>query len=86
MRCAACNNVLTDREASRKFLYSGKYTDLCSICLDTISDVAPTQDDSFRGNESKDIDKGLDDANSDVDETLFGLGQRDVGNLSVDGG
>jgi hypothetical protein len=48
MRCVACDERLTPREASSKFLYSGTYTDMCSKCLDTIRDMAPTQDDDVR--------------------------------------
>lgn len=66
MRCAACDERLTTREASRKFLYSGKYTDLCSKCLDTIRDMAPTEDDDVR-QAPPDLDddvqpEGVDDA------------------------
>jgi hypothetical protein len=57
MRCVACDDRLTPRESSSKFLYSGKYTDLCTKCLDTIRDVAPTQDDDVRL-APPDIDQG----------------------------
>lgn len=67
MRCVACDAELTDRESRSKFLYSGKYTDMCSACLDTISEEAPTQDDSFRGNEATNLDEGVNDAESQVD-------------------
>lgn len=48
MRCVACDERLSAKEARAKFLNSGKYTDLCTKCLDTIRDVAPTQDDDVR--------------------------------------
>lgn len=48
MRCEACDERLTPKEASRKFLYSGTYTGLCSTCLETIRDMAPTEDDDVR--------------------------------------
>lgn len=48
MRCIACDEALTDKEATRKFLHSGTYTQMCNKCLDTIRDAAPTEDDDVR--------------------------------------
>mgnify|MGYP000155326484 CR=1 FL=1 len=39
MRCDCCNNILSDREATRKFALSGEYTNTCDNCLSHISDV-----------------------------------------------
>lgn len=39
MRCDCCNNILSDREATRKFALSGEYTNTCDSCLSHISDV-----------------------------------------------
>jgi len=33
MRCAACNDLLTDYEATRKSLVTGDYLDLCTKCI-----------------------------------------------------
>lgn len=38
MRCLSCNRNLTDREASRKGLFTGDYLDLCERCISTIPD------------------------------------------------
>jgi hypothetical protein len=64
MRCAACDDSLSDKESRSKFLYSGKYTDLCTKCLDTIRDVAPTQDDDVR-QAPKDVEQEPTDASWD---------------------
>lgn len=42
MRCLACDEPMTDRDASRKFAGSGQYVDLCLHCYDTIKDQVPT--------------------------------------------
>lgn len=39
MKCASCDGFLTDREASRKGLFSGDYLDLCGKCISTIPDL-----------------------------------------------
>lgn len=39
MRCVSCNNLLSDREASRKGIFSGEYLDLCDGCIRTIPDL-----------------------------------------------
>lgn len=44
MRCIACDKELSDRESTNKFIFSGTYSDMCSRCLGTIADVAPTED------------------------------------------
>ena len=44
MRCRACDKELNDREATTKFLFSGTYADMCSACLISIQDDAPTED------------------------------------------
>lgn len=39
MRCRACNNALSDREATRKGLFSGDYLDLCTFCIEQIPEI-----------------------------------------------
>lgn len=34
-RCSVCNVVLSDQELKHKDPLSGRYTDMCSHCLDT---------------------------------------------------
>ena len=36
MRCAACNNILTDYESSIRSVFSREYVSLCKWCLGTI--------------------------------------------------
>lgn len=33
MRCLACNKILSDYEATRKFSQSKEYVDLCNHCF-----------------------------------------------------
>ena len=46
MRCAACNVILNNQEATRKFANSGQFVDLCNKCFNTIADdVQYTEND-----------------------------------------
>ncbi len=36
MRCLSCDSVLSDYECSRKFIFSGEYIQMCSICFKDI--------------------------------------------------
>ena len=38
MRCLACNRVLEDFEATRKYQGTDKFVDLCNTCFKTIKD------------------------------------------------
>lgn len=38
MRCLACDSPLTDRDTSRKGVYSGEYIDFCRECYRSIKD------------------------------------------------
>lgn len=42
MKCLACDVILTDYEATRKYAESGKPVDLCNRCLRTIPDFPNT--------------------------------------------
>jgi len=44
MRCYCCNVILTPQEATRRFVKSGEFVDMCNTCLATISDDADTKD------------------------------------------
>jgi hypothetical protein len=37
MKCLACDVVLSDFEATRKYQESGKYVDLCNHCYKTVA-------------------------------------------------
>lgn len=43
MKCQSCDNFLSDREASRKGVFSGEYLDLCDKCVSTIPDLEYTE-------------------------------------------
>ena len=49
MKCASCDNMLSDREASRKGIFSGEYLDLCDRCISTIPDLE-YEENSFASN------------------------------------
>ena len=38
MRCTCCNRVLSTQESVRRFKTSGEFVDMCTPCLNTISD------------------------------------------------
>lgn len=54
MRCVACDAALSDRESTTKFVFSGKYTDMCRRCLKTIEFDAPTEDSPIHASEGDD--------------------------------
>lgn len=33
MKCLACDKILTDHEATRRFTKSGEFVDLCNTCF-----------------------------------------------------
>lgn len=39
MRCYCCNNILKPSESTRRFKESGAYTEMCNVCLGTITEV-----------------------------------------------
>lgn len=43
MKCLSCDKFLSDREASRKGIFSGDYLDLCDKCISTIPDLEYTE-------------------------------------------
>lgn len=52
MRCFCCNKALSNQESTRKFA-SGVYTDVCTPCLNTISDDVETIDSDVEENEDE---------------------------------
>jgi len=55
-RCYSCNCILTPQELVRKFKGSGEYTEMCSSCLNTISDEVETQEGSYEDTDEYDED------------------------------
>jgi len=39
VKCYCCDHILTTQESTRKFKESGNYTEMCTTCLNTISDI-----------------------------------------------
>ena len=39
MRCKACDKLLSDFEATRKYTKSNEFVDLCNDCFKYVSDV-----------------------------------------------
>jgi len=44
MKCKACDEILTDYEATRKVLETNEYLELCNNCFDSESDDVLTLD------------------------------------------
>lgn len=44
MRCIACNSILSNKEATRKYASTGNFIDLCDHCFDTVEDQIPSID------------------------------------------
>jgi type IV secretory pathway VirD2 relaxase len=44
MKCKACDEILTDYEATRKVLETNEYLELCNNCFDSESDGVLTLD------------------------------------------
>ena len=44
MRCLSCNEVLTDREATRRVLSTGEFLDLCDRCYEPIKEDVKTNE------------------------------------------
>jgi hypothetical protein len=42
MRCLCCNDVLSDFEATRRYVNNSQFVDLCNYCLKTIDDDVKT--------------------------------------------
>lgn len=43
MRCKSCNELLSNKESTRKSMVTGDYIDMCEHCLGTIlEDLDPT--------------------------------------------
>ena len=42
MRCLSCNDVLSDREATRRIKSTGEFLDFCDTCYSSIKEEVPT--------------------------------------------
>ncbi len=42
MKCRACDVILSDKEATRRYAVPGEFVDTCDRCLDTIPDFPET--------------------------------------------
>ena len=42
MRCCSCNKILSDSEASRRFVSTKEFIDMCRKCYEPIEDDVPT--------------------------------------------
>jgi hypothetical protein len=55
MRCLACNVLLTDFEATRRYTQSREFVDLCTHCLAATDDmILVTERNDLAGNEDYD--------------------------------
>ena len=61
MRCVACNEALTDSEATRKFSSSGAFADLCEPCFAIVcGDLAAVEAAHFVGTMDNLVEEGMD--------------------------
>ena len=44
MKCRSCDEILTNREATRRVASSGEFLDLCDRCYLPIKDDVPTRE------------------------------------------
>ena len=44
MKCKACDEILTDFEATRQVLETGEYIELCNNCFDPVEELTLTLD------------------------------------------
>lgn len=52
MRCAACDTILTEFEATRRGKESGEYVDLCDSCFSYVKDqIAVEENEELRGDQ-----------------------------------
>jgi hypothetical protein len=67
MRCYCCNKVLSDYEATRKSVNTGKYLDMCNKCYGTISsDVLALERTDLRHDDTDDTEGYTEDEQYDA--------------------
>lgn len=54
MRCLACNVLLNDNEATRKYANTHTFIDLCDHCFSTVADDIPYIDGRGKQKDSED--------------------------------
>ena len=52
MKCLACDSILSDRAATRKFAGSGTFVDLCDDCYETIAEDVEVVDNPHLSNQT----------------------------------
>jgi hypothetical protein len=62
MRCASCDSILSDFEATRKGAFSGQYLDMCNSCFATINDQVYAIERTDLEHDSDSFDQELDDS------------------------
>ena len=62
MRCASCNERLSDFEATRKSKFTHEYLDLCNWCFGTINDQILTEERHDLEHESDSFSQEFDDS------------------------
>ena len=62
MRCASCDCILSDFEATRKGAFSGQYIEMCNECFATINDQVYSIERSDLEHDSDSFTQELDDS------------------------
>ena len=77
MRCAACNNILTDYESSVRSVFSREYVSLCKWCLGTIKTDCVAVGNINLMSDLDDISEVVDEAEKDSDDPFAADGYND---------
>ena len=77
MRCAACNNILTDYESSIRSVFSREYVSLCKWCLGTIKTDCVAVGNINLMSDLDDISEAVDDPEKDSDDPFAADGYND---------
>jgi len=59
MRCYCCNKQLSDREATRRFVESEEFVDMCDACLLTIEGEGLDVTDGYDGEDDHDNERPM---------------------------
>lgn len=65
MRCSCCNAMLSDREATVRYVSTGEFADTCDRCRSEIPDVDYIVRNDLHDHASDYEDDGLDDEDFD---------------------
>lgn len=77
MRCAACDVILSDYEASIRSVFSREYVSMCKHCLKTIKNDCVAVGNINLMSDLDDISEAVDDLEKDSDDPFAADGYND---------